>query len=162
MNYPNPSNSSCVCKDCGNILDPNAKFCTSCGRPVSKFNLSLLINVAKVVVAAILCILAIVQVNKGNDVLDDELMERYANHMEECKEARQGCVDAMNRSTGSFYYSYKELVRSYDEMIERDQAKIDELKSKANQFFLYAGLYVAVAAVVVIIPWKRVFVHGVN
>ncbi len=151
-----------ICQDCGKPLAPGASFCGECGCPVSKPKAFPAFNLVKIAVAAVLLIVAIVMVVKGNNVLNSDDMKFYKEHLQTCEEGRADCRRSMYQASGQFYYLYKDLVDSYDEMIEKDKAKIAELKGKANTSFMIAGLCAAAGAAAVVVPWKKVLKVGTD
>lgn len=157
-----PETPVIFCQDCGNPLAPGAMFCGNCGCPVSKPKAFPIFNIVKIAVAAVLLIVAIIMVVKGNNVLKSDDMKFYKEHLQTCEEGRADCQRSMYQASSQFYYLYKDLVESYDEMIDNDKEEIAALKSKANTSFSIAGVCAAAAAVVVVVPWKKVLKVGAD
>ena len=145
-----------VCKECGKALEDSVTSCPNCGCPVSNSKSSLpRFNIVRICVAAILIIAALIMVISGSKILNSDDMEFYQEHLQTCKEGRRECQNAMYTSSGMFYGMYRDLVESYDEMIEDDEEEIDKLKDKANGQFILAGLCAVGAAIAFFAAWKR-------
>ena len=152
-----------VCKECGRVLTPGTQFCTGCGCPVTKpESKPPVTTVVKVAVAAVLCIIAIILFIGGTSVLNSDQMGFWKDHLRTCEINRQDCQRAMYQSSGMFYSSYRDLVDSYDEMIEDAKDEIAELEAEATTQFVGAGICVVLAVVVFVVPWKRVMNRGTD